>query len=114
MVKNLPAVQKTWVQSLGQKDPLEKGIRPILVFLPGEFHGQSSLADSVYGVAKSQTTEQLTLSLQLKSKRITKKYNTLRLIKKKKSRSGCVTVKHWIYEATISIKKTEFWLKFFS
>ena len=84
MVKNLPAVQKTWVQSLGQKDPLEKGIRPILVFLPGEFHGQSSLADSVYGVAKSQTTEQLTLSLQLKSKRITKKYNTLRLIKKKK------------------------------
>ena len=26
MVKNLPAVQKTWVQSLGQEDPLEKGI----------------------------------------------------------------------------------------
>ena len=24
MVKNLPAMQKTWVQSLGQKDPLEK------------------------------------------------------------------------------------------
>ena len=24
MVKNLPAVQKTWVQSLGQEDPLEK------------------------------------------------------------------------------------------
>ena len=26
MVKNLPAVQETWVQSLGQKDPLEKGM----------------------------------------------------------------------------------------
>ena len=26
MVKNLPAVQKTWVQSLGRKDPLEKGM----------------------------------------------------------------------------------------
>ena len=26
MVKNLPAMQKTWVQSLGQEDPLEKGI----------------------------------------------------------------------------------------
>ena len=26
MVKNLPAIQKTWVQSLGQKGPLEKGI----------------------------------------------------------------------------------------
>ena len=25
MVKNLPAMQKTWVQSLGQEDPLEKG-----------------------------------------------------------------------------------------
>ena len=25
LVKNLPAKQKTWVQSLGQEDPLEKG-----------------------------------------------------------------------------------------
>ena len=26
MVKNLPAMQETWVQSLGQEDPLEKVI----------------------------------------------------------------------------------------
>ena len=26
MVKNLPAVQETWVQSLGQEDSLEKGV----------------------------------------------------------------------------------------
>ena len=26
MVKNLPAMQETWIQSLGQKDPLEKGM----------------------------------------------------------------------------------------
>ena len=26
MVENLPAVQKTWVCSLGQEDPLEKGM----------------------------------------------------------------------------------------
>ena len=26
MVKNLPAMQETQVQSLGQKDPLEKGM----------------------------------------------------------------------------------------
>ena len=26
MVKNLPAVWETWVQSLGQEDPLEKGM----------------------------------------------------------------------------------------
>ena len=25
-VKNLPAVQETWVQSLGQEDPLKKGM----------------------------------------------------------------------------------------
>ena len=26
MVKNLPTVQETWVQSLGKEDPLEKGM----------------------------------------------------------------------------------------
>ena len=26
MVKNLPAVQETWVQALGQEDPLEEGM----------------------------------------------------------------------------------------
>ena len=26
MVKNLPAIQETWVQFLGQEDPLEKGM----------------------------------------------------------------------------------------
>ena len=26
MVKNLPVMQKTWVQSMGQEDPLEKGM----------------------------------------------------------------------------------------
>ena len=28
MVKNLPAMQETWVWSLGQEDPLEKGMEP--------------------------------------------------------------------------------------
>ena len=26
MVKNLPTMQETWVQSLGREDPLEKGM----------------------------------------------------------------------------------------
>ena len=30
MVKNLPAKQETWVQSLGQEDPLEKGMTAFL------------------------------------------------------------------------------------
>ena len=25
-VKNLPVIQETWIQSLGQEDPLEKGM----------------------------------------------------------------------------------------
>jgi len=43
MVKNLAAILATWVWSLYQEDPLEKGIATTLVFLPGEFHGQRSL-----------------------------------------------------------------------
>ena len=26
MVKNLPAIQETWVQSMGREDPMEKGM----------------------------------------------------------------------------------------
>ena len=33
MVKNPPAVQETWVQSLGREDPLEKGMATHSVFL---------------------------------------------------------------------------------
>ena len=36
IVKNLLAMQETWVQPLGQEDPLEKGMAPPPVFLPGE------------------------------------------------------------------------------
>ena len=43
-VKNLPAMQETWVQSLGWEDQLEKEWLPIPVFLSEEFHGQKSLA----------------------------------------------------------------------
>ena len=43
MVKNLPAMWETQVQSLGWEDPLEKKWQPTPVFLPGEFHEQRSL-----------------------------------------------------------------------
>ena len=42
MVKHLPTVRETWVQSLGQEDLLEKKMATTPVFLPGKFHGQSS------------------------------------------------------------------------
>ena len=35
MVKNLPTMQKTQVQSLGQEDPLRRLWLPTPVFLPG-------------------------------------------------------------------------------
>ena len=41
LVKNLPAMQETWFQSLGQEDPLEKEMATP-VFLPGKSHGQRS------------------------------------------------------------------------
>jgi len=43
MVKNLPAMQETWVQFLGWEDLLEREWLPTPVFLPREFHGQKSL-----------------------------------------------------------------------
>ena len=43
-----------WVQALGRKDPLEKEIQATPVFLPGESHGQKSLAGYSPRIAKSQ------------------------------------------------------------
>ena len=45
VVKNPSAMQETWVPSLGQEDPLEKEMQPVLVFLPGKSHEQRSLTD---------------------------------------------------------------------
>ena len=62
MVKNLPAMQETCVQSLGQEDPLEKEMTTP-IFLPEEFHGQKSLAGySPWGRKESDMTEQLSLT----------------------------------------------------
>ena len=56
MVKNLPAMGKIRIQSLSWKDPLQKGMDTTLVFLPGEFHRQRSLASYwSMGVTKGQT-----------------------------------------------------------
>ena len=39
LVKNSPAMWKTWVQSLGWEYPLEKGKATHSSILAGEFHG---------------------------------------------------------------------------
>ena len=62
VVKNPPAMQETWVQSLGWEDPLEKGIATHSIFLawriprteePGRY--------SPWGCKETDTTEQLHL-----------------------------------------------------
>ena len=65
-VKHLPTVQETWVQSLGQEDPLEKEMATHssihAVFMPGKSHGLRSLVGySPWGCRESDMTEQLTL-----------------------------------------------------
>ena len=62
-VKNLPAVQETWVRSLRWEDPLEKTWQPTPISLLGNSHGQRSLVGcSPWGLQESGTTEQLTLT----------------------------------------------------
>ena len=57
-VKNLPAMQETQVPSLGQEDPLEKGMATLSSILDGEFHGQRSLVDySPWGHIESDRTQ---------------------------------------------------------
>ena len=56
LVKNLPAIWETWVQSLGWEDPLEK---EKALFLPEEFQGLYS----PWGCKETDMTEQLSLSL---------------------------------------------------
>ena len=57
-VKNLPAMQKTWVGKI----PWSRTWQPTPVFLPGESHGQRSLAGySPWGHKESDMTEWLSL-----------------------------------------------------
>ena len=48
-------MQETWVQSLGQEDPLEKEMATRSSILAGEFNRQRSLMATVHWVKKSQT-----------------------------------------------------------
>ena len=51
-VKNLPARQETWVQSLSQGDPLEKGMDTHSSILAWRIPWTE---DTVHGISKSQT-----------------------------------------------------------
>ena len=54
-------MRETWVQSLGQEDPLEKGMATHSSILAWRIHGQKSLeGHSLWGLKESDTTERLT------------------------------------------------------
>ena len=62
VAKNLPAMWKMRVQSLGWEDPLEEKWQSTPVFSPGKFHGQRTLAGySPWGHKESGITEQLSI-----------------------------------------------------
>ena len=66
-IKNMPAVQETWIQSLVWEDPLEKGAATHSSVLAWRIPWQRSLVGySPWGHKMSYTTERLTLSLSLK------------------------------------------------
>ena len=61
-VKNLSAVQETWVRSLDWEDPLEKEMAPLSSILGWKTHGQRSLeGSSPWGHTESDPTEGLSL-----------------------------------------------------
>ena len=64
MVKNLPAMQVTWVQSLGWEDPLEKGMATHPGILAWRIPGTEEPGGlQSRGGEESDMTERLTLSL---------------------------------------------------
>ena len=58
-VKNLPAMQETWVPFLGREDPLEKEMATTPVSLPGKSHGRRSLVGYSSPVFKESDTAEL-------------------------------------------------------
>ena len=55
MVKNLPAVQETWVRSLGGEDPLEKRMATHSSIVAWGIPRTEVWRAPVHGVTKSQT-----------------------------------------------------------
>ena len=55
MVKNLPVMQETWVQSLGWEDPLEKGMASHSIILAWRIPWTEELGGLLSIGSKSQT-----------------------------------------------------------
>ena len=63
MLKNLPAMPETWIESLGWEDPLKKGmaIHSSILAWRIPWTEEPDGLYTVHGVAESDTTEAITL-----------------------------------------------------
>ena len=55
IVENLPAIQETQVQSLGQEDPLEKGMATRSSILAWDIRGQRAWWATIHRITKTRT-----------------------------------------------------------
>ena len=63
-IKNPPAMQETWVRSLGWEDPLKEGMATDSSILAWRIPiDRDVLWATVYGVAESDKTEQLSTDI---------------------------------------------------
>ena len=69
MVKNLPVMQKTWVQSLGWEEPLEKGMAIHSSILTLKIPWTEEPGYSPWGCKELDMTERLTLLQHLKKEK---------------------------------------------
>ena len=72
LVKNPPAMQETWVRSLGWEDPLEKGMTTHPSILAWRIPGTEEPGGcSPWGHKESDTTEQLSTAQHRHGERVT-------------------------------------------
>ena len=76
MVKNPPSMQKTWVWSLDQEDPLEEEMTTHSSILPMVWEARRA---AVREVPESDTIEQLTQNIHLSDKAPSWAVNILKL-----------------------------------
>ena len=55
MVKNLPTARETWSRSVGQEDPLEKGMATLQYSCLENSMDREAWWATVHGIGKSQT-----------------------------------------------------------
>ena len=103
MVKNPPACRRTGFNPWAGKIPWRREWQPTPLFLPEEFHEQRSLADpSSWGCKESDTTEQLTLTFSLPSRKA--QYSEICMVSHFNQVRLCVTLWTTARQAPLSMK----------